>query len=185
MSALPLIAGWISVTSVHAYEVHECTDLWYESKEGLTSQVRELVNRRVTDCGKRPPMQRVNDNYWVWGDNAYWRAVHKERSGPCGGRGVGALGNMLDYRCWLPERWQRFVTTEKNEFYLITRRGANLRPTKAPSGGLASWMRFRFNATVTNGESVFVFGDKVPGADPETFEVFFPFGQEKSDFEFF
>lgn len=176
---------WMGCTlsrPAHSYEVVECTDRWYENKVGMSANLGESWNYKGSDCGKRGSVRTVGPYYGVVGNNAYWIFTEKERHGPCGGKGVGAFGQMFDLRCYLPSRFQRFTTYQVNEHYLLSRHGAQFRLLEQPREGLADWQIDYLDRTATDGESVFIDGNPVEGADPKTFEVFFPLGKTKFSF---
>lgn len=159
-----------------AFETYECTEYWYN--QGITAS-RDRQADRVADCAKTGPAGRwVGEHYLVVGGKAYWTFFEKERHSPCSGKGVGAMGNLFDPVCYLPSRLQTHHTMERRSFWLVSDDGDNFRLVGSSRKNLAAWQRESLNRYARDRTAVYLNTDKLPEADPQTFEVRFPFGDD-------
>jgi hypothetical protein len=117
--------------------------------------------------------------YWLADGKVYFRTVSTEDSRVCGGRGVGALGNLLDPRCYLPSALQRHDHYETREFWLTSPDGAHFRlaPTRQPQPHSRK-MTMALQRYGVDGRTAYFDGDELVGADAGTFEVIFPFEED-------
>lgn len=159
-----------------AVEKYECTEYWYN--QGITAS-RDRHADRVADCTKGGVAGRwVGEHYVVVGGKAYWTFYEKERHSPCSGKGVGALGNLLDPVCYLPSRLQTHHTMERRSYWLVSEDGGNFRLVGSNRKDLAAWQRQALTRYVADRTTVYLNSDRLPEADPQTFEVLFPYGDD-------
>jgi hypothetical protein len=125
--------------------------------------------------------------YWLADGKAYFRTVRTEDSRACAGRGPGALGNLLDPRCYLPSGLQRHDHYETRSFWLASPDGAHFRlaPTRQPQPHSRK-MTMALQRYGVDGRTAYYDGEELVGADAKTFEVIFPFEHDESlrDYEF-
>ena len=159
-----------------AFEKYECTEYWYN--QGISASQDRQADR-VADCTKTGLVGRwVGKYYLVVGGKAFWTFFKKERHSPCSGKGVGALGNLFDPVCYLPSRLQTHHTMERRSYWLVSEDGDNFRLVGSDRKDLAAWQRESLNRYARDRTAVYLNTDKLPEADPQTFEVLFPYGDD-------
>lgn len=167
-----------------AFERYACTAYWYNGSIPTT------LNRqadRITDCGKLGVVGRKMGKYYlVVNGKAYWTHYEKERSGPCPGMGVGAMGNMINPVCYLPSWLQINHTQEERSYWLVSTDGDHFQLIGTNHKNMVAWQRDTMARYTVDRSSVYLNSVRLPGADPKTFEVLFPYGstEEWSYFSF-
>ncbi|MFT3721046.1 DKNYY domain-containing protein [Pseudorhodoferax sp.] len=93
---------------------------------------------------------------------------------------------MADPVCYLPSRLQIHRTMEIRKFWLVSEDGDNFRLMGSHRTDLVVWQRQQLNRYAADRTAVYLNDEKLPEADPQTFEVLFPYGSdtEWQDFYF-
>lgn len=164
---------WLPLTS-QAFETFSCTESWFdvtftEYLANPSSPVRER------DCSEEKDAVR-NDRFPVVDGRVYWGSVSRERYSPCKGTGVGAVGQGLDPVCYLPARLQVHETVETRKFWLLSTDAAHFRAAHSNQAALTPDQAGKVAAYTMDSTWVYLRATRMEGADPESFEVIFPFG---------
>ena len=173
LAALGLICGVLTApTAVQAFERHTCSEEWYDGN--IHDSVRD---RRVPYKTQACPDTNtpVPTGYQVIDGRIFYVTSSSNRYSDCGGTGVGSLGKILMPKCYLPERLQTHENDEKRTFWLVSEDGAHLRTLESRQTSLTPVQQRRAAAYAMDSTSVYMDSEKIEGADPESFEVIFPF----------
>ena len=173
-AAFMLVLLWLPAQS-QAFEKHRCTANWY--KQSISAS-HEKSPDRVTECQKTNSETKQLGWYWVVSGKAYWLYDNKERHSPCSGTGPGALGQIGDPVCWLPQSLQIHENEEYRNFYLVSQDGENFKLANTKVKNLKPWQKSRVTRYATDNTSVYLNSEKIGNADPKSFEVLFPFGDD-------
>jgi hypothetical protein len=164
--------AWLPTTAA-AFETYQCTEYWYPAwvVKGDKPQAT-----RIQPC-QQQPLRKVGF-YRVVAGKAYWYAATKERYSPCSGRGVGALGNLLDPVCYLPGLLQKHKNVEVRRFWLVSADGESFQPAATRHQRLQHWQQQVLDRYASDRQQVYWNGEPLPGADVATFEIIFPWGAD-------
>lgn len=173
--ALAATALCLSAQS-HAFTRKHCDEKWFEHGRRGSND----FDYRTSDC-KKPSatFKPLGEWYWLADGKAYFRSVRTEESSDCGGRGVGAMGNLLNPRCYMPSSLQSHDHHETRSFWLTSRDGANfqLAPTRQPQPHSPKMVKALQRYGVDD-KTAYFNGDELVGADAGSFEVIFPFEED-------
>jgi hypothetical protein len=164
---------WLSGTC-QAFENYSCTAQWFDTNVDDSIGTRRGPDRTET-CRKEPTPARTF-GYRVVDGKVYWGRTNTTRSSPCTAGGVGSMGQVLNPVCWLPRALQVHETHENRHFWLVSQDGAHFRTAPSAQAELTASQQDDLSRYAVDRTSVYYSSKKIEGADPETFEVFFPDG---------
>jgi hypothetical protein len=171
-----------STTHCFAFERYNCTETWYKQSLSHTDAKKSYATKYCSpDKSIKGPTdaQEVRVRTTVVKGQAFWVSTQYERHKPCAGRGVGTLGQVLDPVCYLPNFLQINENIENRNYYWLSDDGAHFKPSKTKQTTLTQWQTNQLNRFTQDSKTVFYNSEPVINADPETFEVIFPFGNDK------
>ncbi|MFJ4434377.1 DKNYY domain-containing protein [Pseudomonas sp. NPDC089395] len=116
-----------------------------------------------------------NTGYRVMDDRAYWFSTSGNRRSPCSAKGVGGMGQIFNPVCWLPSTLQVHHTQAERNFWLVSNDGANFQVARSNQTTLTQVQKSQLNNYAMDRSSVYLRSSKIKDADPESFEVIFPF----------
>lgn len=164
---------WLPLTS-QAFETYSCTESWFD-----TTLADSLANRRPPDrerdCSKEKDAVR-KDSFQVVDGRVYLVAVSRERDSPCKGTGVGSVAQGLNPVCYLPASLQIHETIERRTFWLLSTDATHFRAAHSNQTALTPDQAGKIAAYTMDSTSVYLRATRIEGADPQSFEVIFPFG---------
>ncbi|MFC3627298.1 DKNYY domain-containing protein [Vogesella amnigena] len=176
LSLIVCLTAYLAASDATAFEKRQCEEHWYKQSVALSNIDKDY--RFVGTCRRLEGISHnVGDYYLILDGKVYWTSFQSERHSPCSGKGVGAMGQMLDPVCYLPSSLQIHTTYETRNFWLVSNDAANFRLANTSKKTLQSWQRERLMRYAMDSQSVYLNSDKIDGADPATFEVLFP-GEE-------
>jgi hypothetical protein len=169
-SVLCLSAQSEAFTGIH------CDEKWFDhARRGSDDHDYRSSNCKQPSSTFKP----LGDWYWLADGKVYFRSVRTEKSSDCGGRGVGAMGNLLNPRCYLPSSLQSHDHYETRSFWLTSRDGVGFRLASTrhplPHSPRMAMVLQRYGV---DGKTAYLNGNELVGADAETFEVIFPFEED-------
>lgn len=171
---LMLVLFWHPMQS-QAFETHKCTEKWY-NQSIKASHHNDPV--RVPECRKAGSETKQLSWYRVIDNKAYWLYTNKERHSPCSGREPGALGNLLNPVCYLPEMLQVHQNDETREYFLVSQDGDHFGTAITKQMNLKPWQKNNLSGYAKDSTSVYYNSEKIEKAAPKSFEVIFPFGDD-------
>ena len=178
LSLIICLAAYLAASDAIAFEKRQCEEHWY--KQSIALSKNDKGYRFVGTCRRLEGIShQVGDYYLVLDGKVYWTFFQSERSGPCGGKGVGSMGQMLNPVCYLPSFLQIHTTYETRNFWLVSDDAAHFRLAKTSKKTLQPWQREQLMRYATDRQSVYLNSDKIEGAEPATFEVLFPGEDER------
>lgn len=164
---------WLPLTS-QAFETFSCTESWFD-----TSLIESLETRRAPDrerdCSEDKDAVH-NDSFPVVDGRVYWMAESNNRYSPCKGTGVGAVTQGLNPVCYLPARLQVHENVVHRTFWLLSTDAAHFRVARSSQAGLTPDQEDKVAMYSMDSTSVYIRANRIEGADPQSFEVIFPFG---------
>lgn len=168
--------------SCHAFERYECWETWYPYS---IDNPQHLKGSRVRACPPEPANRVAFGWFHVAEGKVWWSFTETSRSRPCAGQGPGAMGNLLNPVCYLPDFLQIHHNVEYRSFWLVTEDSANFRMAPTMHTPLQDWQKAQLQRYAVDSTSAYLNSEKIPGANPATFEVLFPFGDEEKWNEYF
>jgi len=164
-------------TTTHAFESHHCTEVWHNYAIG--KEPPKNLTRSHACKNHEAAESSTFGGYQVIDHKAYWKSSKKERHGNCSGIGPGALGQLLMPECYLPSQLQRHSVDEYREYWLVSEDGDHFKAATTQKSQLTAWQQNEKNRYAVDSHSVYLNSNEIVGADPNTFEVLFPFGDDQ------
>lgn len=160
-----------------AFETSDCEEHWFnQSIEHSDHNADRTSSCKKTSTAFKP----LGRFYWLADGKAYFHTAETRRSSPCAGRGVGAMGNLLNPVCYLPSFLQVHRNQEIRRYWLASTDGANFRlATTRHPGPLAPLQAMTLARYALDGQRVYLNGEPIADADVGSFEVIFPFGADE------
>lgn len=170
---LMLLLLWQPMQS-QAFETHNCTEKWFNQSIKSSRQSDPV---KVRECQVGSEAKQLGW-YWIIDGKAYWLYSNKDRHSPCSGRGPGAQGQLLNPVCYLPEMLQVHQNDETHEYYLVSQDGGHFSPATTKQMNLKPLQKDDVSRYAMDSTSVYLNSEKINNADPKSFEVIFPFGDD-------
>lgn len=165
-------------TASWAFERHTCTETWYET--GIRDSIHNKRSAyKMNDCpAPEDKKTELKTGYQVIDGRVYWVSSSSKRYSPCQGQGVGSLGQIITPTCYLPAILQTHENVEQRNYWRVTEDIAHFRPARSGQPALTPAQQDRVDLYAVDQTSVYYLSDKIDGADPESFEVMFPFDDD-------
>ncbi len=173
-ASMLLLACALWPMNSQAIEKRTCTEHWFEASLSDAIDQRRSPDR-VRECPapkRGTPLDEAG--FRIVDNRAYWYSTTRERSSPCAGKGVGALGQILDPACHLPYSLQIHRTNEVRTFWLASTDGANFRKVALPPASLTQAQQYQAGRYAVDSGAVYLGSRRLAGADPSTFTLHFP-----------
>ncbi|MBT0964168.1 DKNYY domain-containing protein [Denitromonas iodatirespirans] len=161
---------------VIAAETYTCTEKWMGRAEAAMRSERPILSQ-----GRCSDVQRLfgdSEFYWVRDHKIFALRVRKERSSPCSGRGIGSIGQMFMLECYLPTWLQTHTNTEHRFYWLLSDDPEHFERIAPQQKAYEAFESRRYLRYAKDSKSVFLGVDQIKGADPASFELIFPFGED-------
>lgn len=156
----------------HAFETLTCTESWYDAS--IQSSIEsDRQPFQVRDCSQDKD-SAPKTGYTVIDNRVYRGGSSRHRYSPCQGTGVGSVGEVLNPVCWMPSWLQTHETVEHRDYWLVSEDAAHFRIVPPAQPSSAEGRQRGAGAYAMDSESVYLGTEKIEGADPATFEVYFP-----------
>lgn len=160
-----------------AIERNHCEEQWFNQSIENSEHHPDSTTPCQRESAAFKPLGRF---YWLAHGKAYFRNFETRRSSPCSGKGVGALGNLLNPVCYLPGFLQVHHNHETRRFWLASTDGAHFRlATTRHVQPLSPWQTMMLARYAVDEKHAYLNGERLVGADVGTFEVVFPFGDDE------
>ncbi len=176
LAALGLLCGILTASpAAQAFERHTCTEKWYDGN--IHDSIRDRrVPYKTQDCpAPKDSETPIPTGYQVIDGRIFYVTSSSNRYNDCGGTGVGSLGKILMPKCYMPDKLQTHENVEERTFWLVSEDGAHLRTLASSQTNLTPVQRRSAASYAMDSTSVYLDSEKINGADPESFEVIFPF----------
>lgn len=166
-----------SETKFMKADTYDCQEKWYGSGVHTSEH-----SGKINTCTKGDRPIAPGADYYISGDSVHRVNVDITQHNPsCSyGGGPGNMGQMFIPVCWLPREWHRMHISERRHFSFISDDGANFRTASTKQTVLTPSQKNQLDRYVVDSSSVYYIASKMKGADPNTFEVIFPFGDSSS-----
>ncbi|OLS59243.1 DKNYY domain-containing protein [Pseudomonas putida] len=142
-----------------------------------------IASNRNPDRRQNCPANKIDDSasqvgYQITESRAYWFSTSTSRSSPCNGVGVGALGQIFNPVCYLPSELQFHHTRAERKLWLTSTDGKNFRVLDSSLATAIPEQQPKFDKYAIDSTSVYYYSEKLKNADPKSFEVLSPPGND-------
>lgn len=120
----------------------------------------------------------LSSNYVIKKGHVYWMTKTEHEEKPCGFGMPFFFHNLLSWRCFTSEENQ-IDHIEMRRLRSVTPYSAGFKALEGSAPLLATWQQEKMKIYAKNEKSVFFKGIEIVGADPNNFEVAFPFPDDE------
>jgi hypothetical protein len=172
-----LVVGMVMACSfcvmapAQAYEVRHCVEMWYP--KASETEADEQTGG-AEECRQHIKKELGPSYVTIEGKGYFFTHEVSSYKPYCRGWAI------FDLECWMPGHLQRDSIRETWAYHLVSTRGEQLRKLPLSSRRVVSSRADEFDLYATDGQEVFYRGKSVPEADPGSFELIFPAGDQKA-----
>ncbi|WP_223444503.1 DKNYY domain-containing protein [Pseudomonas sp. BF-R-19] len=137
---------------------------------------REFTNDSQGKCTTK--LRFISSNYVVKKGHVYWMTKTERKEKPCGLGMPFFFHNLMSWRCFRSESNQ-IDHVEERRLRSVAPYSPQFKALEGSSPLLTTWQQEQMASYAKDEKSVFFKNIEIVGADPNNFEVVFPFGDDE------